>query len=182
MNEAQQRAAEAEKRIADYDSWAPAVQARYDADPEGFNSWYQGVEGQPAQATPNAMDPTHRQLEQQGVEIQRLTMERVLDNLAANGHEMTPEMRQEVAREAFVSNNGDVEAVYKKLYYARHLARERENAVSDTADRLNKGRQYHAPPEGTGAPQAQVDISKLSKSEKRELAYERIQEMPFYNE
>lgn len=182
MNEAQQRAAEAEKQVEEFRSWAPAVQERYEADPDGFNSWYKGVEGQPNQAPPNALDPAYRQLEQQSIEIKRLKMERDLDNLAASGLEMTRDMRQEVAREVYVSGIEDVEAVYKKLYFDRAQAQARENAVSDTADRMNRGRQYNAPPAGNASPQAPVDISKLSKDEKRSLAMERIQDMPFYNE
>jgi len=184
MNEAQQRAAEAEKQIKEYESWAPAVRDAYQSDPDGFNNWYQNVvgEGQGHSRAPNALDPNVQRLEAQEVEIQRLKMERELDNMAARGFEMTPNMRQEIAREIYVSKIGDVEAVYKKLYWDRALAQARENAVSDTASTLNKGRQYHRPPEGSAKAPAPVDVSKLSREERRDLAVERIKEMPFYNE
>lgn len=186
MNEAQERAAVAEKSLDEVKSrWDP-IEQRYVSDSEfrtAFEEAWTGGEGQERQPAP--LDPRVQDLELVKRDNLLLKMRFDFNDLRAKGHELTPEMENQIF--TFVRANPkytDTTMVYRHLFWDKNLTTAREQAVSTTAERLKKGKgAYTAPPEGGHKPETPINVKEMSHSERLKAGIERAKEfLEGYNE
>jgi hypothetical protein len=84
------------------------------------------------------------------VKIEAMENDREFDKLRTEGNELTEQMESEILRVKATNPTIPVRAVYRDLYWDSALQKQREHAVSETADKIasNKG-VYPKTPKGT---------------------------------
>ncbi len=165
MNEVQRQRAEDQKLLQEYKSWADPIRESYNSDTayrEQFDAMYQ------ERAAANPVDQTQQQLRHIETRLARQDQDQAFSDLAAQGHEITNEIKSRVLNEVETNPNvRDVKAAFFSVYGQELIAKARLEGSSSTADQLaeNKG-SYPVPPTGQQRPSPSKDVSKMTEAER----------------